>query len=99
MLLFWANDGAAELWVGSHNWTKRALLGLNVEASLVLRLTMSSPLFAAAADYLARMKAVAEPFDVAKVAFCRYKGWADKTEHPGVSRRCRGVWPQGLERA
>ena len=67
MLLFWANDGTAELWVGSHNWTKRALLGLNVEASLVVRLAQSSPLFTAAADYLAHMKAIAEPFDLAKV--------------------------------
>ncbi len=33
MLLFWMPDGTAELWVGSHDWTKRALLGLNVEAS------------------------------------------------------------------
>lgn len=69
MLLFWANDGTAELWVGSHNWTKRAILGLNVEASLVVRLKDSSPLFAAASDYLARMKAISEPFDVAKVDF------------------------------
>ena len=69
MLLFWANDGTAELWVGSHNWTKRAILGLNVEASLVVRLKDSSPLFAAASDYLAHMKAISEPFDVAKVDF------------------------------
>ena len=67
MLLFWAQDGTAELWVGSHNWTKRALLGLNVEASLVVRLKDSSPLFAAASDYLAHMEAIAEPFDVTKV--------------------------------
>lgn len=69
MLLFWSKDGTAELWVGSHNWTKRAILGLNVEASLVVRLKDSSPLFGAAAEYLARMKGIAEPFDVAKVPF------------------------------
>lgn len=69
MLLFWANNGTAELWVGSHNWTKRAILGLNVEASLVVRLKDSSPLFAAASEYLARMRGISEPFDVAKVDF------------------------------
>ena len=69
MLLFCGNDGTAELWVGSHNWTKRAILGLNVEASLVVRLKESSALFAAASDYLAHMKAIAEPFDLAKVDF------------------------------
>jgi phosphatidylserine/phosphatidylglycerophosphate/cardiolipin synthase-like enzyme len=67
MLLFSGADGTAELWVGSHNWTKRALLGLNVEASLVVRLKDSSPLFTAASNYLAHMKAIAEPFDLAKV--------------------------------
>lgn len=67
MLLFHGKDGTAELWVGSHNWTKRALLGLNVEASLLVRLKQTSPLFTAASDYLARMKGIAEPFDLAKV--------------------------------
>ncbi len=67
MLLFWSSDGTAELWVGSHNWTKRAILGLNVEASLVVRLKDSSALFIAASNYLAHMKAIAEPFDLAKV--------------------------------
>lgn len=69
MLLFWASDGTAELWVGSHNWTKRAILGLNVEASLVVRLKDSSPLFAAVSEYLARMRGISEPFDIAKVDF------------------------------
>ena len=54
MLLFWGNDGTGELWVGSHNWTKRALLRLNVEAILVVRLKVSSQLCGEAAEYLAR---------------------------------------------
>lgn len=65
--LFWMPDGTAELWVGSHNWTKRALLGLNVGASLVVRATQASRLVAASAQCLARMQAIAEPFDLAKV--------------------------------
>src|SRR5688500_5235303 len=51
MLLFSAEDRTAELWVGSHNWTNRGLLGLNVEASLVVRLRDWSPLFRAATEY------------------------------------------------
>ena len=69
MLLFWSKDRTAELWVGSHNWTNRAILGLNVEASLVVRLKDSSALFAAAAEYLSKMKSISEPFDVARVDF------------------------------
>lgn len=69
MLLFWSKDRTAELWVGSHNWTKRAILGLNVEASLIVRLEDSSALFIAAAEYLSKMKGIAEPFDLAKIDF------------------------------
>ena len=67
MLLFWSKDKTAELWVGSHNWTNRAILGLNVEASIVIRLRDTAPLFRAAAGYLAEMKQISEPFDPAKV--------------------------------
>jgi hypothetical protein len=49
MLLFWSKDRTAELWVGSHNWTNRAILGLNVEASLVIRVRDTAPPFRAAA--------------------------------------------------
>lgn len=69
MLLFWSKDRTAELWVGSHNGTNRAILGLNVEASLVVRLRDSTTLFAAAAEYLQKMKGISEPFDLSKVDF------------------------------
>ena len=69
MLLFWSKDRTAELWVGSHNWTNRAILGLNVEASLVVRLRDSSSLFAAAAEYLQKMKDISDSFDLSKVDF------------------------------
>jgi len=69
MLLFVNTDRTGELWVGSHNWTNRALLGLNVEASLVVRLRDSSPLFISASEYLHRIRSVAEPFDPARIQF------------------------------
>jgi hypothetical protein len=69
MLLFALDDGTAELWVGSHNWTNRALLGLNVEASLVVHLRESSPLFRAATDYLANIRKISDRFDPAKAGF------------------------------
>jgi len=56
MLLFWSKDRTAELWIGSHNWTNRSVLGLNVEASLVVRLRDSSSLFCEAAGYLQKIK-------------------------------------------
>ena len=69
MLLFWQKHRMGELWVGSHNWTNRALPGLNVEASLVVRLRDSSPLFISASEYLHRIRVVAEPFDLARIQF------------------------------
>ena len=44
-LLFDFDDGTAELWVGSHNWTERALGGINVELSAVLGLRQGSTLY------------------------------------------------------
>ena len=69
MLLFWMNDRNAELWVGSHNWTNRALCDLNVESSLVVRLADSSSLFCNAAEYLEKVKDICESFDLARVDF------------------------------
>jgi hypothetical protein len=67
MLLFWSTDGTSELWVGSHNWTNRAILGLNVEASVVIRMKTTSPLFYEAAGYLQRVKGICEEFDLSKI--------------------------------
>jgi hypothetical protein len=76
MLLFSLNDGNAELWVGSHNWTNRAILGLNVEASLVVTLRDDSPLLAQAAGYLEQVRTITQAFEPACVDF--YK----QLQHP-----------------
>ncbi len=50
--------------VTTGRWAVRAFI-----ESLVVRLKDPSPLVAAASDYLARMKGIAGPFDLAKVDF------------------------------
>jgi hypothetical protein len=45
LLLFDMPDGTAELWSGSHNWTQRALVGPNLEASLVLTIRQNSEIY------------------------------------------------------
>ena len=45
MLLFDYPGKDAELWVGSHNWTQRALVGPNVESSIVISLEQDSTLY------------------------------------------------------
>ena len=69
MLLFWMPDRTAELWIGSHNWTRRALIGLNVEASLIVRMTDSCALFFDAVQYLEKVKGICQPFDLSQIEF------------------------------
>jgi hypothetical protein len=69
MLLFWKADKTAELWVGSHNWTNRAVMGLNIESSLAIRMSDSSRLFFEAAEYLDKIKKLCTEFDLSKVDF------------------------------
>lgn len=71
MLLFGHTDGTAELWVGSHNWTRRAILGVNIEASIILRLRYSSQTFQDAANYLQKIKRECVEFDVSKIDLYR----------------------------
>ncbi len=82
MLLFWSPDNTAELWVGSHNWTRRAILGLNVEYSVVLTLNATSSLFCEAAEYLQEIKSICEPFDLGKVDY--YKELQKFIDEPTV---------------
>ncbi len=67
MLLFRSADGPAELWIGSHNWTKRAISGINIEASVIIRLRDSSPIFREAANYLQKIKRECIEFETDKV--------------------------------
>ncbi|MBK7969582.1 MAG: hypothetical protein IPK08_11860 [Bacteroidetes bacterium] len=45
LLLFDLDDYTAELWVGSHNITKRALKGINIEHSIVIKIEKASVLY------------------------------------------------------
>ena len=66
MLLFWLKDQTVELWVGSHNWTNRAIAGLNIESSIVIQARNSSILFADAAQYLQKIKQICDEFELSR---------------------------------
>lgn len=98
MLLFRSLDQDAELWVGSHNWTNRAILGLNVESSLSVKLKMQSPLFSQAEAFLAQIRAISHPFDPEKVPF--YKEWQKKQTQrttPVIRLEAKGAATLGEE--
>lgn len=52
LLLFDLPRGQAEIWVGSYNFTKQALLGINREAAVVLATTQGSDLYQQVRQYL-----------------------------------------------
>lgn len=79
-LLFDYADEPAELWVGSHNWTARALTGVNIEASLRVRLTSESKLYEDAADFLNAIRANCVPFDVTAVNYYKWLQQSDQEE-------------------
>lgn len=62
MLLFDLPGGKAELWVGSHNWTKRALVGPNIEASIIVQTAQTDPIYRQAVEYLDYIHRECMPF-------------------------------------
>src|SRR5690606_10062285 len=62
LLLFDNDDGTAEIWVGSHNWTQRALIGPNIEASVVMRVEQGSPIYDRVARMLDFIQSQCEPY-------------------------------------
>ena len=63
MLLFDYRGADAELWVGSHNWTSRAIHGPNIEASMVVTLKKTSRLYSEANSNLEAVRGFCEPMD------------------------------------
>jgi hypothetical protein len=45
ILLFDLPDGKASIWIGSHNWTDRALSGINIETSIEIKATKDGPVY------------------------------------------------------
>ena len=72
LVLFDYAEERAELWVGSHNWTNRALSGLNIEASLATPLGVEAPLYGSAERFLDGVRAICEPFDLSSVAYYKW---------------------------
>jgi hypothetical protein len=72
LLLFDYASEAAELWVGSHNWTARALTGVNIEASLRLRLEKAASLYGDAGTFLDDVRSKCVAFDLTAVDYYKW---------------------------
>lgn len=71
-LLFDFPDEYAEIWIGSHNWTRRALVGVNIEASLVLRVKQTSGLYMRTRSFLEAIRRECSHFDLRLVEYYRW---------------------------
>ncbi|MDZ7753216.1 MAG: hypothetical protein U5S82_16560 [Gammaproteobacteria bacterium] len=72
VMLFDLKDGRSVLWVGSHNATQRALLGINIETSLLVTLERSAPLYSDAAHYL---ESIRSSCDLVELHLVDYYKW------------------------
>jgi hypothetical protein len=72
LLIFDYKSEPSELWVGSHNWTARALTGVNVEASLRVELGQHSSLYTDTVNYLNEIRSKCVPFDLASVDYYKW---------------------------
>jgi hypothetical protein len=71
MLLIDRSDAPSALWVGSHNWSQRALTGPNIESSLALRLATNSVLYHEVQSTLDWISSICERFDPARMQIYR----------------------------
>jgi len=70
ILLSDKNNGKAEFWIGSHNWTVPALMGPNTELSMSLSLTDRAPLYASTKHTLEDIRDnYCQPFDLNRVEY------------------------------
>jgi hypothetical protein len=72
LLLFDFEDGLAEIWCGSHNWTKRGLTGPNIEASIVLEIRQDSSVYDQVSTTLEEIKENCRPFDLTEIDYYRH---------------------------
>lgn len=80
LLLMDNSDGTAEIWVGSHNWTRRALLGPNIEASAVIQVEQGAPIYRQVSRMLDFIHSQCEPYKPALLS--EYK----QLQRPQVER-------------
>lgn len=97
LLLFDLPGDEAELWVGSHNWTQRALEGPNLEASLVLRIKKDSPLYRQASEMLEYIHDLCTPFDPTAVEYYKQLQQSLRDDPPVRVIECEGKQIQHLE--
>ena len=79
-VLLFEYENEAEIWVGSHNMTIRALTGINKEAALIIRLSKDDNLYTEVDNHLTYLRNICIPFDLDHVEY--YKWLQGKFDSP-----------------
>ncbi|MCW5313117.1 hypothetical protein GTQ43_04570 [Nostoc sp. KVJ3] len=69
IILFEMPENNVEIWLGSHNFTQRAICGVNIESSFIIRSNKNSKIHKDVLDYLNFIKNSCIPFDINDVDF------------------------------
>lgn len=69
IILFELPDNNVEIWIGSHNFTQRAICGANIESSIIIRTNQNSKIYDDVSKYLTFIKNNCIPFDTNDVDF------------------------------
>lgn len=69
IILFEMPENNVEIWLGSHNFTQRAICGVNIESSFIIRSNKNSKIYHDVLDYLNFIKSNCIAFDIDDVDF------------------------------
>jgi hypothetical protein len=69
IILLELRSGQIEIWLGSHNFTRRAILGINIESSFLITTTKDNKIYKDVLTYLDFIKENCIPFNTEDVDF------------------------------
>jgi len=72
LTVFDFSDGTAEIWNGSHNYTRRAFEGPNIEASFIIHTNKTSELYNQSVDYLNWIKGHSTEFNIKHIDYYKF---------------------------
>jgi len=67
LILFEKKDGKVEIWSGSHNWTKNALLGPQLNFSMIIHAKVTDEIYGKVKGLLEYYRNLCKPFDPERI--------------------------------
>lgn len=80
LLLFELENGKVEIWTGSHNWTKNALTGPQLNFSTIIHAKVDDPIYKEVGSLLKYYRELCKPFNPSDI------GWYKKLQKAGTGK-------------